>query len=239
MKGKPCRNGLWSFIFYALLFALVPGAWAHDFWVEQSGKELLLIFGHGDQREEFDISRVTAIKAFSSGGGEIEVRREKKGKGLLLQPLEPPSWVWVGIDNGYWSKTIYGWKNLPKRKASRVVEANLSICYAKCLLTWNDAPLRPAGDALLDIILLGNPWGMTAGDLLPFKVFFRGKATPGIPVEGRDHERVATTDKDGNGRVRMNKGRQLLSVSYKEPAKDDPDADFITYAATLTFEVRK
>ena len=239
MKTKPYRNGLCSFIFYALLLALVPGAWAHDFWVEQSGKDLLLIFGHGDQREEFDISRVTAIKAFSSGGGEIEVRKEKKGKGLLLQPGEPPSWVWVGIDNGYWSKTIYGWKNLPKRKASRVVEANRSICYAKALLSWNDALLRPAGEALLDIALLENPWGMKAGDLLPFKVFFRGKATPGIPVEGRDHETVATTDKDGNGRVRMDKGRHLLSVSYREPAKDDPDADFITYAATLTFEVGK
>ncbi|HXZ35842.1 MAG TPA: DUF4198 domain-containing protein [Thermodesulfobacteriota bacterium] len=239
MKTKPYRNGLGSFIFYALLLALVPGAWAHDFWVEQSGKDLLLIFGHGDQREEFDISRVTAIKAFSSGGGEIEVRKEKKGKGLLLQPGEPPSWVWVGIDNGYWSKTIYGWKNLPRRKASRVVEANRSICYAKALLSWNDALLRPAGEALLDIALLENPWGMKAGDLLPFKVFFRGKATPGIPVEGRDHETVATTDKDGNGRVRMDKGRHLLSVSYREPAKDDPDADFITYAATLTFEVGK
>jgi uncharacterized GH25 family protein len=119
------------------------------------------------------------------------------------------------------------------------VEANRSFCYAKGLLSWNDALLRPAGEALLDIVLLENPWGIKAGGLLSFKVFFRGKAAPGIPVEGRDHETVATTDKDGNGRVRMGKGRQLLAVSFKEPAKDDPDADFITYAATLTFEVGK
>jgi hypothetical protein len=40
------------------------------------------------------------VKAFGPKGGEIEVRREKKGKELLLQPLEPPSWIFAEIDNG-------------------------------------------------------------------------------------------------------------------------------------------
>ena len=53
---------------------------AHDFWIDRKGQEFLVIYGHGDQREEFDFSKVKTVKAFGPGGAEIEVRREKKRK---------------------------------------------------------------------------------------------------------------------------------------------------------------
>jgi nickel transport protein len=229
----------WIFIALGLLLALVPEVSAHDFWIDQRGKEFLLIFGHGDQREEFDASKVKAVKAFGPGGGEIEVRREKKDKGLLLQPVEPPSWIFAEIDNGYWSKTIYGWRNLPKRKASRVVEAMHSFYYSKALMTWSDALRSPVTSAQLDIVLLKNPFELKAGDSLPIKVFYRGNPVAGVEVEGRYHEIVSTTDKDGMARVRMIGGHQLISVDHKEPVKDDPDADYLSLTATLSFEVEK
>lgn len=232
-------QNLWVFIALGLLFVIAPEVSAHDFWIDQKGKEFLLIYGHGDQREEFDLSRVKTVRAFGPGGGEIEVRREKKEKGLLLRPVEPPSWIFVEVDNGYWSKTIYGWKNLPKRKASRVVEANRSLSYSKALMTWNDALQSPISIAQLDIVLLKSPFELKPGDSLPIKVFYRGKPIAGVEVEGRDHEVVSTTDKDGMARVRMGKGQQLISVSHKEPMKDNPDADYLNLTATLTFEVGK
>ncbi len=238
----PVENGfrrLLCLIGFVLFSLPVPDALAHDFWIEQTGKELVLIFGHGEQREEFDTSRVKAAKAFSQNGQEIIVRSEKKGKGLLLIPAELPSRVFVEIDNGYWSKTIYGWKNVPKRKASRVVEANRSLCYAKTVLSWSEASREAEKGALLDIVLLENPFALKGGDWLPFRVLFRGKPLPGAEAEGRNHETVATTGKDGSGRVRLGRGRELLSVDHKEPVKDDPDADFISYTATLSFEVAK
>ena len=237
---KETPKNLWIFIAMGLLFAFVPKVSAHDFWIDQKGKEFLLIYGHGDQREEFDFSKVKTVKAFGpEEGGEIEVHSEEKEKGLLLQPLEPPSWIFVEIDNGYWSKTIYGWKNLPKRKASRVVEANHSFYYSKALMAWNDAMRSPIGIAQLDIILLKNPFELKAGDLLPIKVFYRGKPIAGVEVEGRDHEVLSTTDKEGMARVRISKGQQLISVDHREPLKDDPDADYLSFTATLTFEVGK
>jgi hypothetical protein len=39
--------------------------------------------------------------------------------------------------------------------------------------------------------------------------------------------------------VRIVRGRQLISLSHKEPVKDDPDADFLNFTTTLTFEVGK
>jgi nickel transport protein len=236
---KETRKNLWIFIAMGLLFILVPEVSAHDFWIDRKGKEFLLVFGHGDQRMEFDFSEVKAVKAFGPGGEEIEVRMEKKGKGLLLQPVESPSWILAEIDNGYWSKTIYGWKNLPKRKASRVVEAIRSFYYSKALMAWTDALKSPISSAQLDIVLLKNPYELKAGASLPIKVFYQGKPVAGVEVEGRDHEIVSTTDKDGIAGIRLTRGQQLISVNYKEPLKDDPDADYLSCTATLTFEVEK
>ena len=233
---KETSKDLWIFIAMGLLFAFVPEVSAHDFWIEQKGKELLVVYGHG---EDFDFSKVKIIKAFGQGGREIEVRREKKEKALLLQPIEPPSWIFVEIDNGYWSKTIYGWKNLPKRKASRVVEANRSLYYSKVLLAWNDAAQSPIDIAPLDIVLLKNPFELKPGDQLPIKVFYSGKPIAGVEVEDRDDEIVSTTDKEGGAKVRISRGQQLISVSHNEPIKDDPDADYLSLTATLTFEVGK
>ena len=236
---KETAKNPWIFIALGLLLALVPEVSAHDFWIDRSGQGFLLIFGHGDQKMEFDPSKVKAVKAFGPGGGEVEVRREKKGQGLFLQPLEPPSWIFTEIDNGYWSKTIYGWRNLPKRKASRVVEAVHSFYYSKALVTWSDALKSPVSSAQFDIVLLQNPFELKAGDSLPIKVFYRGKSIAGVEVEGRDHEVVSTTDKDGMARVRMIRGHQLISLSHKEPVTNDPDADYLSFTATLSFEVGK
>jgi nickel transport protein len=229
----------WIFIAMGLLLALVPEVCAHDFWMDQSGQGFLLVFGHGDQREEFDSSKVKTVKAFGPEGREIEVRREMKGKGLFLQPLERPSWIYAEIDNGYWSKTIYGWKNLPKRKASRVVEAIHSFYYSKALMTWSEALQSPVSSAQLDIVLLKNPFEFKTGDSLPIKVLLRGKPVASVEVEGRDHDVVSTTDKDGLATVRIVGGPQLISVDVKEPIKDDPDADHMSFTSTLTFEVGK
>jgi nickel transport protein len=243
IEFKETRKHLSIFIALGLLFLVVPEVSAHDFWIDRKGKEFLLIYGHGDNREEFDFSKVKAVKAFGPGGGEIEVRMDKKGKGkgkgLLLQPVESPSWMFAEIDNGYWSKTIYGWKHLPKRKASRVVEAIRSFYYSKALMAWNDAMQSPTGNAQLDIVLLKNPYELKAGASLPIKVFYQGKPIAGVEVEGRDHEVISTTDKDGIAGIRLTRGKHLISASYKEPLKDDPDADYLSCTATLTFEVEK
>jgi len=229
----------WIFIAMGLLLTFVPQVSAHDFWMDRSGQGFLLIFGHGEQREEFNPSKVKTVKAFGAGGREIEVRREKKGKGLFLQPLERPSWIYTEIDDGYWSKTIYGWRNLPKRKASRVVEAIHSFYYSKALMSWSDTLQNPVSSAQLDIVLLKNPFELKTGDSLPIEVLLRGKPVAGVEVEGRDHKIVSTTDKDGMATVGMIGGPQLISVDVKEPIKDDPDADYLSFTATLTFEVGK
>ena len=229
--------------FFILLFNLslfVPSSvLGHDFWIEKKGNELSLVFGHGAKREEFDPSKVKQVKAFDLNGKEITVNREKRGAVLLLKTDQPPSLLFAEIDNGYWSKTIYGWKNLPKRKASRVVESNRSLFYSKVLLGWNEAVTKPFSDQGLEIHPLVNPFESKTGALLPIKVLYQGKPLSGVDVEGGDHQRIATTDKEGIANLPIGKGPHLFSVSIKEPLKNDLDADYLTITSTLTFEVTK
>ncbi len=212
---------------------------AHEFWIEHSGKDFTLIYGHGAHREDFDVARVQDVKAFNAKGKAIEVQREKKDKALLLRPANEPALLLVGINNGYWSKTIYGWKNLPKRQASRVVEAIRSFNYSKALVSWGDWAEKPIGDAKLDIIPLKNPFALKAGERLPVKVLYQGSPLPNVEVEGGDHDAVATTDKNGVAQVKIFKGYQVITVTYREPLKSDPDADFFSTTTTLTFEVKQ
>ena len=147
--------------------------------------------------------------------------------------------VAVLIDNGYWSKTIYGWKELPKRKASRVVEAIRQIFYTRALLSWADSAQSPASSHTIAIVPTQNPFILKPGDLLPIKVLYNGNPLPGAEVSGGEHNVFGRADTDGMIKIPVVAGINLLSVEHKEKIKDDPDADALDETATLTFEVKQ
>ncbi len=223
------------------LFLVLPASRvsAHDYWIEKRGDDFMLVFGHGSQRLEFDASKVKTLKAFDDRGREMGVTKERKGTGILLKPEGQPSLLFVEVDDGYWSKTIYGWRNLPKRKASRVVESTRSFYYSKVLLSWSETLQRPLSEAKLDIMPLQDPKNLKAGDILLLRVFYQGNPISGVEVEGGDHQRVTTSDREGVAKVKLSKGHHLFSVNYREPLKNDPDADILSITSTLTFEVTK
>ena len=225
-----------SLLAASLLAANVSSA--HDYWIEKKGAGYAIVYGHGEQRTEYDPSTVKKVTVFNAAGKAVEFRKEMQGKVVMIKPSGNASLILVDLDSGYWSKTIYGWKNLPKRKANRVVEALRSYHYSKSIIAWGEAVQKPMEGIKLDIIPQRNPFDLKAGEMLPLKVFFAGNPLAGVTIEG-DHEKVAVTDKDGIARVPLKKGRQLLTVERKEPLRGDLDADFISVTTTLTFEVAK
>jgi cobalt/nickel transport system permease protein len=222
-----------------MILLMTPLAQAHEYWVESKDGNFTLIYGHGANREEFDASKVKSVKAYGTQSQALEIQSEKRNKGLLIKASEKPAVILVEVDNGYWSKTIYGWKELPKRKASRVVEAIRSFNYTKALLAWSDAAKNPYSEMKLDIVPLKNPFELKPGEPLPVKVIREGKPVPGVEVEGADHAVMATTGADGISQVKIGKGLQVITVTYKEPIKNDPDADFFSITTTLSFEAAK
>lgn len=211
--------------------------YAHDYWIEKKGPEFVLVFGHRAERIEVDPSKIKTLKALGLQGKEIGLRKEKKGKDLTLKPEESPSLLFVEIDDGYWSKTIYGWKNLPKRKASRVVESLRSIYYSKILLGWNEAVQKTLADSKLDILPLENPWGIRGGEFLKLRVLYQNRPISGLQLEGGEHQKLSVTNHEGIVKMQLLPGHQVISVKYKEALKNDPDADHLSVTSTLSLEV--
>jgi nickel transport protein len=235
MKGI---TKLTMFCILATAILAASAALAHDYWIEKKGNGYVVVYGHGEQRTEYDPSTVKKVTVLNADGKPVEFRKETQGKVLMIQPSGPAALILVALDSGYWSKTIYGWKNLPKRKASRVVEALRSYHHSKSIISWGEYVRKPVAGVKLDIVPQKNPFDFTTGGVLPLKVYFGDKPLAGATIEG-DHEIVAITDKDGMAKVPIRKGRQLLTVEHKEPIKGDPDADFMSVTTTLTFEVKK
>jgi cobalt/nickel transport system permease protein len=233
------REGLSVFLGAAVLVLCASGAFAHEYWIEQKGDGLTLVFGHGSQRLEFEVEKVTALKAYDAQGKELTVLKERKGKGLLLKTNGQPAMVTATVDNGYWSKTIYGWKEEPKRKASRVIEAIRQLYYNRALISWTEAVQNTAAGQSLAVIPLQNPFTLKTGDMLQVKVLYNGTPLAGVLVNGGEHNELGKTDKDGMIRVPLAAGPNMLSISHKEKIRNDPDADALEETATLTFEVKK
>ena len=228
---------MFGIVAFFILQALAASA--HDYWIEPKEAGYMLVFGHGSQRLEFEPEKVTSLKAIDSRSQELAIKKEKKGKGLLLTIVGQPAQVTAVIDNGYWSKTIYGWKEEPKRKASRVVEAIRQFFYTRALLSWSDAAQDPTSGHTISIIPLQNPFIMKAGDTFQIKVLYNGNPLPNAEVTGGEHNSFGKTDKDGTIKVPLIAGTNLLSIEHKEKIQNDPDADALDETATLTFEVRK
>ena len=234
-------NHVKSAVFLVVVILLLQAsiASAHDYWIEQKGEGLMLVFGHGSQRLDFEVEKATSLKAFDAKGKELTVQKEKKGKGLLLKISGQPALVTAVVDNGYWSKTIYGWKEEPKRKASRVVEAIRQIFYTRALISWTDEAEKPASGHTIAIIPLQNPFTMKTGDSLSVKVLYDGTPLPNAEVNGGEHNALGKTNAEGVINVPVANGVNLLSIEHKEKIKNDPDADILDETATMTFEVKR
>jgi len=221
----------------ALCLALTAGvASAHDYWIEKKGDGYAAVYGHRDQRLEYDPAGLKKVTVYNAAGRQLDFKKEIQSRAIIIHPTGAACLILADLESGYWTKTIYGLKNLPKRKASRAIESFRAYHYSKSIVSGGDAALKPVEGLKLDIIPLGNPLDMKAGDTLQLKVLFEGKPFSGTTVEG-DHDKVGTTDKEGVIRVKLKNGRQLFTVERRDPIKNDPDADFISTTTTLTFEV--
>jgi cobalt/nickel transport system permease protein len=217
---------------------LASPAFAHDYWIEKEGASYAVVYGHADRQMEYDPASVKKITVYDAPGKPIEFQTEVQGKVLTIRPAGPPSVIVAELDRGYWSKTISGWKHVPKRQAAHVVEAVRSYDYCKSIVSWGAAAQKPVQGVKLDLVPQQNPLDLKAGHTLPVKVVYDGKALAGAEVEG-DDEKVTTTDSEGIARVPLKKRRIVISVDHREPLAGDPDADFVSVTTTLALEVPK
>lgn len=105
---------------------------------------------------------------------------------------------------------------------------------------------RPLGH-VLEIVPEKDPATLAAGEALPVQVLFRGKPLAGARVsaayagaEMKGHEFPVTAETDAQGRALLKLDRAGLwyaRLIHMVAAEDDPQIEWRSFFATLTFEV--
>lgn len=109
-----------------------------------------------------------------------------------------------------------------------------------------DLGMEPLGHAL-ELVPGISPDQVKAGGTLPVTVLFRGKPLAGVRVsavyagaklEGHSYPVNAETDKNGRAELTLDRaGLWYVRLIHMVPSGGDPDYDWRSFFATLTFEV--
>jgi nickel transport protein len=220
---------------FCLLACLSLPVSAHDLWIERTGNLHTLAYGHersgheGAGRLELRPETVKQTLCLDPEGRELKAeRRAASLKGECAASL-------FLVSSGYWSKTPYGTKNLPKAEAGVVLESWYSAESVKRIERWGAGLARPQSREL-ELTPAANPLALGVGDKLRLRAWFAGQPAAGVTVAYAGKPR-GVTDDQGYINVRLPQpGFQMLQASLERPLNDGK-ADKAIHAATLLFEL--
>ncbi len=221
-----------------LALAIAPMAAAHDLWIEREGDAHRLMYGHersghaGERELEYRPEIVRQARCFDVAGNERPARASDSYP-VVLRGDCAASWFW--LDSGYWSKTPYGTKNLPRHQAGTTLDSWRSAEGIKRLDRWSTALARPLTTEL-ELTPLRDPLALRPGDKLRLRVWLRGRPAAGVTVAYFGSPR-GVTDADGYVNVTLRQpGFQLIQASVERPI-DDLGAEREILASSLQFQL--
>ncbi len=237
MASLPSQSPVFRFPFLFLLaFCSTPLA-AHDLWVERDALLHTLYYGHersaheGARRLEYKPETVKGAECYGANGKELKTER---GKTYPVTLKGDCAASWFLVSSGYWSKTPYGTKNLPKGEAGAVMDSWLSIEAVKRIDRWGEALAQPLTKGL-ELVPTDNPLILKPGDKLRLHAYYQGKPAPNVTVAYFGKPR-GVTGADGAVNIRLGEsGFQLIQGSLEQPL-DDGKADKIIHTTALQFE---
>lgn len=213
-------------------------AQAHDLWLEKSGKQWTLYQGHRH-------STHTGADTVPYGGGFVTSARclDAEGKPRPLAVTASTPWSASGdcaalrldVSSGYWSKTPWETKNVPKSEAPGALKSWLARESLQLIERWSVTLSKPVGDSL-ELLPAADPFPLKPGDKLVVRVTRDGQPLAETPVAYHGETR-GTTDADGRIAIRLRQGGvQLISTSL-ETRLNDSKADREIRSATLQFSL--
>ncbi len=222
-----------------LLASLFPTlACAHDLWIEREGQLHTLTYGHerssheGAKKLEYKPDTVKQAACFNAAGQRVNA---ESGKAYPATVTGDCAASWFLTSSGYWSKTPYGTRNLPKDEAGAVIDSWLSVESIKRIDRWNTGLSQPLTREL-ELVPLDNPLQLKPGGKLHLRAWFQGKPAAGVTVAYFGKPR-GVTDADGKVNIRLqNPGFQLIQASFELPLSDGK-ADKTIHASTLQFDL--
>ncbi|WP_187647597.1 DUF4198 domain-containing protein [Nitrosophilus labii] len=223
------RLALLSIFFAVTLFA-------HDIWIEKSDQGYKLLYGHLHISKEHSGAKI--IKYDPNKIKKVICKKGDKSENLNVIKEYPLSLkkecdeLYIFMDNGYYTKTSYGVKNLPKDSVKMALKSWRSFESIKYLEKNSKKPLSSA----FEIVLLNNP--KEVGDKARLLILFDKK-----PIEGAivayDSKPRGKSSKDGRVNIRIKReGLQNISATLRKSG-DGKKSDEIVYTTTLNFKVEK
>lgn len=211
---------------------------AHDLWFEPEGDDFILLLGHrhsghgGADTLTYDASRITATRCVDTRGKVSEARPRAGSPARFSGPCAVLQADYV---SGYWTKTAWETKNVPKTGISGVLRSWHSAESVKRIGQWIPAAGKPLGQGL-EITPLRDPFSLKPGDKLNVLVTLDGKPLSGVPVAYGDDTRGVSAP-DGRIAIRLrHEGTQLITTTLDTPLTDGK-ADRSLRSATLQFEI--
>lgn len=225
---------------FILLFTQLASA--HHFWVEKEADRFKVSWGHYPETEPYEVERVKEVKAFDKKGRKIKLERKDEKDKVYLLPKGDVYMITLSSEGSFLVTTPEGKKRLTKREAQKkglqLIDSVYSSQFTKSLFSYSDDATKPAG-MKFEIVPLKNPHVLKPEDLLPIKVYFDGRPVEGVTIEINNNKETFKTNKDGIANIKMSeKGMQFVLAKKRIPAKDNPDADYLSFTTVLTFELK-
>lgn len=211
---------------------------AHDLWLEKSGQQWTLYRGHrhsahaGAEIVPYAGGFVAGARCFDSAA---------KMRPLAVAAAAP--WTAGGacaalrldVSSGYWSKTPWETKNVPKSEAPGALKSWLALESLILFERWSAALAKPTGVGL-ELLPTADPFALAPGDKLVVRVTRDGQPLADAPVAYFGETR-GETDAAGRIAIRLRqRGLQLISTSL-ETRLDDGKADREIRSAILQFSL--
>ena len=220
----------------ALFLQTAAPALAHNLWIEGLGSERILLYGHqgsgheGTQSLEYRPGYVREAKCLNSLGNAQSIVLKQEYPARLQHDC---TLTWFLASSGYWSKTPYGTKNLPKAELEQVMESWLSFESVKRIDQWHPNFSKPISHEL-EISPQIDPYSLKVGDKVQLQTWYQGRPVAGVSVAYFGKPR-GVTDKAGKINIRLNNpGFQLIQASLELPLNDGK-ADRIIQTSSLQF----
>ncbi len=205
------------FILVVVFSILSLSIYAHDLFIEEENNNYKLLYGHkhsshtGDSIIEYKPEFVKYIKCFKDGK-IADVNFEKKYPVNFSKDCDA---IYVIFSSGYWTKTVYGTKNVSKENEKQVIKSWLSFESVKYIKNLNAKIDRPLSEDL-EIVVLSDLSKIKKGDKLRLRIFYKGKPKNDVIV-AYDGKPRGTTGPEGDINIRVkNSGFQLISASITE-----------------------
>ena len=222
-----------------VLLALFTGSvFAHDLWIEKEGNTYVLLQGHRHSAHEgaelvpYEIGAVRNILCLDGRGGSKPLTLSKTAPAKVSGDC---AGLLSSFSTGYWTKTAWETKNLPKTGITGVIKSWHSEESLKYIERWTASGATPLGNGL-EITPTVNPLTLKAGDKLVVQITDAGKPVAGVPVAYAGDTRGAS-GADGKVAIRLRHGGlQLLEASLETPLSDGK-ADSSIRTSSLQFEI--